>query len=107
MKENFLFRETPRQATYDPQLPAVCQPIVAYVSKPIHRPSLVLGILALVLSVYFPLAAIILGIIGRVSGENHSIGYTVVGSKICCNAAFAFIGLYYLLTFLQLFLMYM
>lgn len=112
MKENYLFREDPRPEVYEvpqPEVYEVPQPAANLPvpagqcrNKPTHAPSLTLGILALAFSAFLPMVSMILGIIGRVSGENHALTYNIVGGKICCNVAFVLTGLQWLLIFAQM-----
>ena len=104
MKENYLFREDPEPVVYEMPLPAVNLPVPVGQcwNRPVHAPSLTLGILALVFSVFLPMVSMVLGIIGRVTGESHSDTHNIVGGKICCNVAFILAGLQWLLMFAQM-----
>lgn len=114
MKENYLFRDRPNsryrvlpQYNPDGQLlhPGILEPIPPADGRPIHAASLTLGILALVLVPFIPLVTFILGLAGRISGENHDLSHNILAGKICCNVAFWLAGLQFLLWLAEMLLM--
>lgn len=92
MAENFLFREDPKP-TWQP---------VPVPQKPIHIPSLVLGILSVLTAVLFPLVGLVLGFIGRVTEADKAKTHGVIGGRICCNVGMGLAGFALLLNLLAI-----
>jgi len=82
MAENFLFREDPKPTWQPAPVP----------QKPIHIPSLVLGILSVLTAVLFPLVGLVLGFIGRVTEADKAKTHGVIGGRICCNVGMGLAG---------------
>lgn len=92
MAENFLFREDPKPTWQPAPVPP----------KPIHIPSLVLGILSVLTAVLFPLVGLVLGFIGRVTEADKAKTHGVIGGRICCNVGMGLAGFALLLNLLAI-----